>query len=384
MVAGLCRLRAHPFSLFLLIAVLPLVVLAATEISETNEQLSQLKEQIDAIQARLDASEKERDTLQRDLRDIDLQIGDSDVKAEALDRQQRALEDRLQVLEQEGRSMQADQAAREALIEQSIQHMWAMQQGGGLRVWLGDQKPEEVARNISYLQLLIDDQRELISRYQQGLEDIERNVQRVAETQTQLTVQMSAQNDVRETLASQRAARQQTLQAINAQVRTDAQVLATLQADQQRLNELLNELANVTAPPIPAAQPFADLKGALPMPVTGTPSNRFGGRRNADIRWRGWLIPAEEGESIRAVHAGQVIYADWLRGQGLLIVIDHDDGWLTLYAQNHSLMRQVGDRVAAGDVIARAGASGGHDVTGLYFEVRHQGQPVDPAQWIRR
>lgn len=384
MVAGLCRLRAHLFSLFLLIAVLPLVVLAASDISETNEQLSQLKEQIDAIQARLDASEKERDTLQRDLRDIDLQIGDSDVKAEELDRQQRALEDRLQVLEQEGRSMQADQAAREALIEQSIQHMWAMQQGGGLRVWLGDQKPEEVARNISYLQLLIDDQRELISRYQQGLEDIERNVQRVAETQTQLTVQMSAQNDVRETLASQRAARQQTLQAINAQVRTDAQALATLRADQQRLNELLNELANVTAAPIPAAQPFADLKGALPMPVTGTPSNRFGGRRNADIRWRGWLIPAEEGESIRAVHAGQVIYADWLRGQGLLIVIDHDDGWLTLYAQNHSLMRQVGDRVAAGDVIARAGASGGHDVTGLYFEVRHQGQPVDPALWIRR
>ena len=384
MVAGLCRLRTHLFSLFLLIAVLPLVVFAAADISETNEQLSQLKEQIDAIQARLDASEKERDTLQRDLRDIDLQIGDSDVKAEALDRQQRALEDRLQVLEQEGRSMQADQAAREALIEQSIQHMWAMQQGGGLRVWLGDQKPEEVARNISYLQLLIDDQRELISRYQQGLEDIERNVQRVAETQTQLTVQMSAQNDVRETLASQRAARQQTLKAINAQVRTDAQALATLRADQQRLNELLNELANVPAAPIPAAQPFADLKGALPMPVTGTPSNRFGGRRKADIRWRGWLIPAEEGESIRAVHAGQVIYADWLRGQGLLIVIDHDDGWLTLYAQNHSLMRQVGDRVAAGDVIARAGASGGHDVTGLYFEVRHQGQPVDPAQWIRR
>lgn len=384
MVAGLCRLRAHLFSLFLLIAVLPLVVLAATDISETNEQLSQLKEQIDAIQARLDASEKERDTLQRDLRDIDLQIGDSDVRAQALDRQQRALEDRLQVLEQEGRSMQADQAAREELIEQSIQHMWAMQQGGGLRIWLGDQKPEEVARNISYLQLLIDDQRELISRYQQGLEDIERNVQRVAETQTQLTVQMSAQNDVRETLASQRAARQQTLQAINAQVRTDAQALTTLQANQQRLNELLNELANVPAAPIPAAQPFADLKGALPMPVTGTPSNRFGGRRNADIRWRGWLIPAEEGESIRAVHTGQVIYADWLRGQGLLIVIDHDDGWLTLYAQNHSLMRQVGDRVAAGDVIARAGASGGHDVTGLYFEVRHQGQPVDPAQWIRR
>ena len=111
------------------------------------------------------------------------------------------------------------------------------------------------------------------------------------------------------------------------------------------------------------------------MPVSGA-SNQFGTRRNADIRWQGWLIPAAEGEPIRAVHAGRVIYADWLRGQGLLIVIDHNDGWLTLYAQNHSLMRQVGDRVIAGDVIARAGASGGRGVTGLYFEIRRKGNQL--------
>ena len=96
------------------------------------------------------------------------------------------------------------------------------------------------------------------------------------------------------------------------------------------------------------------------------------------------MIPAEEGTAIRAVHAGLVIYADWLRGQGLLIVIDHQDGWLTLYAQNHSLMRAVGESVMAGDVIARAGASGGQEMTGLYFEIRQQGEPVDPAEWIRR
>ena len=112
--------------------------------------------------------------------------------------------------------------------------------------------------------------------------------------------------------------------------------------------------------------------------------DRFGGRRNADIRWKGWLIAAEEGAPVRAVHGGQVIYADWLRGQGLLMVVDHGDGWLSLYGQNHSLLRGVGERVNAGDVIARAGASGGSELSGLYFEIRHDGQPLDPTEWIRR
>ncbi len=359
---------------------------AAADINDTSEQLSQLKEQIDAIQARLDASEVERDSLQKDLRDIDLQIGASDIKAEKLSREKRALEERVQALEEESRSLRADQEAREQLIQQSIQRMWAMQQGGELRVWLGDQRPQDAARHMTYLQILVEDQRVLINEYQRGLEKIERNVLSLAEAQNQLALQIAAQGSLKQELAEQRNTRQQTLQAINAQVSNDEQQLSKLRLDQQRLNQLFEELASVMPEPTlaPAVQPFAALRGTLSMPVSGVPSNQFGTRRNADIRWQGWLIPAAEGEPIRAVHAGRVIYADWLRGQGLLIVIDHNDGWLTLYAQNHSLMRQVGDRVIAGDVIARAGASGGRDVTGLYFEIRQQGQPVDPAQWIRR
>ena len=120
------------------------------------------------------------------------------------------------------------------------------------------------------------------------------------------------------------------------------------------------------------------------MPVEGKPINRFGAVRNADLRWRGWLIPADQGDPVRAVHSGRVIFADWLRGQGLLVVLDHGDGWLSLYAQNHSLLRAVGDWVGAGEVLSRAGSSGGSEVSGLYFEIRHQGEPVDPAGWFRR
>ena len=356
----------------------------AADINEAGEQLSRLKAEINAIQSRLTASEKERDTLQRDLRDIDLQISVSDIKADQLNRERRALKQTLRTLDQEGQSLRADQESRMRLIEQSILHLWAMQQGGGLRVWLGDLTPEDVARHVNYLQILLEDQKDMINHYEQGLRDIERNIEHTKETQAQLAAQVEAERSATQVLAGQRATRQRTLQAINAQVSTDEKQLAKLEADRQRLNQLFEELVRVTPAPINVRVPFAELKGALAMPVSGIPSNRFGAHRNADIRWQGWLISAEEGAAIRAVHAGQVIYADWLRGQGLLIVIDHHDGWLTLYAQNHSLMRQVGESVMGGEVIARAGASGGQEMTGLYFEIRQKGQPVDPAHWIRR
>jgi len=384
MVAGLCRQHSIQLPLFIATTLLITVSYGAADINEAGEQLSRLKAEINAIQSRLTASEKERDTLQRDLRDIDLQISVSDIKADQLNRERRALKQTLRTLDQEGQSLRADQESRMRLIEQSIQHLWAMQQGGGLRVWLGDLTPEDVARHVTYLQILLEDQKDMINHYEQGLRDIERNIEHTKETQAQLAAQVEAERSATQVLAGQRATRQRTLQAINAQVSTDEKQLAKLEADRQRLNQLFEELVRVTPAPITARVPFAELKGALAMPVSGIPSKRFGARRNADSRWQGWLIPAEEGATIRAVHAGQVIYADWLRGLGLLIVIDHHDGWLTLYAQNHSLIRQVGESVMAGEVIGRAGASGGQEITGLYFEIRQKGQPVDPAHWIRR
>jgi len=102
------------------------------------------------------------------------------------------------------------------------------------------------------------------------------------------------------------------------------------------------------------------------------------------MRWGGWLIPSEEGTPVRAVHHGRVVYADWLRGQGLLLIIDHGGGWLTLYSHNRSLRREVGDWVQPGDAIATVGASGGADQPALYFEIRKDGEPVDPQRWIKR
>ena len=356
--------------------------------NDTAAQLGALADEIQAIQQKLDAQEKERSTLQQALREAELQISESDQRLAEVMQAQEALQQQLTQLDNQRTRLLVAQRDRTDIIEQGIQQLWAVQQGGGLRVWLGDQDPQKVARHLAYLERIVEDQQVIIAEYQQALLAIGENRKAAADTQSQLDIQRETLADAQRALADQQAARQQAIADISATLQTDQQRLAELERDQERLNALLGEIQDVAVrseslSPV-NLQPFADTRGTLAMPVNGAPANRFGERRNADIRWRGWLISAEQGEPVQAVHGGRVIYSDWLRGQGLLVVIDHGDGWLSLYARNHSLLRRVGDRVNSGDLIARAGASGGSEASGLYFEIRRDGKPVDPADWIRR
>ena len=359
-------------------------------LDQTSEQIKALRAEISVIQARLASQESERDTLQDALQEAEVQIGELDRQLGALSQERHALKQELKALDAEGEQLRDAQRQRTDTIDASIQQLWVLQQGGGFRVWLGDQNPEDVARNLAYFEALIEAQQQTIAEYELGLEAVEQNRSRIAQAQTALREQATAAAATKATLTDQRATRQSTLTLISQRMQDDQQRLGTLERDQARLNALLDELealaaasSPVVAPP-EAQLPFADTQGALSMPMAGKLTNQYGARRNADIRWRGWLITADEGEPVRAVHGGDIIYADWLRGQGLLIVIDHGEGWLSLYAQNHSLLRGVGDRVSAGDIIAKAGASGGSEKSGLYFEIRHRGEPVDPGEWIRR
>ena len=354
-------------------------------LDQTSELIEALRAEIAVIQARLASQESERDALQDALREAEVRIGELDRQLGALGQERRALQQELNALDAESEHLRQAQRQRTDTIDTSIQQLWLLQQGGGFRVWFGDQNPQDVARNLAYFQTLIEAQQQMIADFRLGLEAIAENRSRIAQAETALREQARATEATKTTLTDQRATRQATLAQISQQVQHDQQRLNVLQRDQARLNALLGELEAVAAaaPPEPR-MPFADAQGTLVMPVVGTLKNRYGARRNADIRWRGWLIAADQGEPVRAVHGGDIIYADWLRGQGLLMVVDHGEGWLSLYAQNHSLLRGVGDRVSAGDIIAKAGASGGSETSGLYFEIRHRGEPVDPGEWIRR
>jgi septal ring factor EnvC (AmiA/AmiB activator) len=168
---------------------------------------------------------------------------------------------------------------------------------------------------------------------------------------------------------------------------SESERLKKRQADRKRLEELLNEVETLisNSPRRNDERPFKDMRGKLDRPLPGPILAAFGNRNNGNkSRWEGWKIGTKEGTSVRSIHHGRVVFSDWLRGFGLLIIIDHGQGYLSLYAHNQTLQRDVGSWVNGGDTIATAGQSGGQDKPALYFEIRHNGKPQDPAVWLKR
>jgi len=188
------------------------------------------------------------------------------------------------------------------------------------------------------------------------------------------------------TLSSKRKDQQRILANLSKKMNTESQRLTQKQADRKRLENLLAEVETILAnsPRQNDERPFSKMKGKLPRPVAGRVLKAFG-NANSDTmsRWEGWQISVQEGAEVRAIHHGRVVFSDWLRGFGLLLIIDHGQGYLSLYAHNETLLRDVGSWVNGGDVVAAAGRSGGLTDPALYFEIRYQGRPQDPAVWIR-
>ncbi|MDR1709363.1 MAG: peptidoglycan DD-metalloendopeptidase family protein [Candidatus Accumulibacter sp.] len=220
-------------------------------------------------------------------------------------------------------------------------------------------------------------------------------------------------------LLTQREERRATLARISSKIAQQRKEIGNLQRDERQLTRLIERLDRIIAaqaaaaaearrrakaqaaarPPgggaanapeiaveqTPEALPagrFAALKGRLRLPVAGTLTNRFGARRQEGSVWKGLFIRAAPGAEVKAIAAGRVVWADWMRGVGNLLIVDHGDGYLSVYGYNDAVLKQVGDAVQGGDAIAAAGNSGGNPESGLYFELRHRGQPIDPLQWV--
>jgi septal ring factor EnvC (AmiA/AmiB activator) len=195
------------------------------------------------------------------------------------------------------------------------------------------------------------------------------------------------ENTQREQLAQLQTARSErgvVLQSFRSEARSRAASLDRLKQQQSLLEKLLRELRRAAQRfPVEGRGPFATLKGQLAWPVEGRTLARFGERRAGALRWEGMLLAAERGAPVRAIYHGRVLYADWLAGLGLLVIVDHGDGYLSLYGHNDQLYRKVGERVTAGDILAAAGDSGGRERPQLYFEIRRSGRPLDPQPWFR-
>lgn len=198
-------------------------------------------------------------------------------------------------------------------------------------------------------------------------------------------------------LEREKRARNQVLTRISRDIQRQRHEIGTMKRDEYRLARLVESIARLVARSKPAPRlrneripqassgdsPFVELKGKLNLPVRGELANRFGSpRADGGVVWKGLFIAARAGEEVRAVADGRVVFADWLRGFGNLLIIDHGDAYMSLYGNNEALYKRVGDSIRGGESIAAVGASGGNADSGLYFELRHQGRPLDPLDWV--
>ena len=254
--------------------------------------------------------------------------------------------------------------------------------------------PGSVARELHYYGYISRAQATFIEELRASLVR-QRELELLArEASRELAAVESAQRRERSALLRQQNERRKVVTRISAQLREQRRQVKFFERDESRLSRLVEELSKVLAatalprnervPEAGAAEGlFEKMKGKLRLPIRGELTNRFGAQRSSGgPTWKGLFIRSPAGQEVRAVASGRVVFADWLRGFGNLLIIDHGQGYLTIYGNNESVLKQVGEAVRGGDAVATVGASGGNMESGLYFEIRHKGKPFDPMRWV--
>jgi septal ring factor EnvC (AmiA/AmiB activator) len=402
--------------IFLTLLLTPAV---ADEKTDAKKQLDAARADVSELKQLLEKLQLEKSGVQKDLKKTESEMGQLEKQVKSLQQDLKQSEEEIQRLDSEKKKLEGARLEQQRLI--GIQARAAYQSGRQeyVKLLLNQQNPEKFSRTLTYYDYLSEARMEQLAAFNETLRQLANVELEIVDQQTQLLAQKSALDGRREQLASVRkerqlalaklskeySARDKKLKAREQEQANLARVLKTIEetlarqareAEAARQQALLAEREPPRSPAIPATGPlvssgasfggpFAKARGKLPWPVNGQLVARYGTPRGGDARtkWDGVLIGAPAGSQVHAVHGGRVVFADWLRGAGLLVILDHGNGYLSLYGHNQSLLKDAGDVVKAGEAISTVGNSGGQDTAALYFAIRQQGRPIDPAQWCR-
>jgi septal ring factor EnvC (AmiA/AmiB activator) len=388
---------------------------------ETQKQLEAARADVAQLKKVLDKLQEEKSGVQKQLKSTETEMGELENQVSDLRQELQLSKDELVRLDQKNNKLEGARLEQQRLI--AVQARAAYQSGRQeyLKLLLNQQNPEQFSRTLTYYDYLAEARMRQLAGFNEILLQLAETGKQIVQHQEQLQQQKSQLDSRVAQLAALRKERQQALVKLNkdyaarsARIKAREQEQAELAHVLKTIEETLarqareaeaerqRQLAAARAAPAPAVAektveaplvssgasyggPFAQAKGKLPWPVDGRLVARYGTPRGEDsrTRWDGVLIGAAAGSPVRAVHGGRVVFADWLRGAGLLVILDHGNGFLTLYGHNQSLLRNAGEIVKAGESIATVGTSGGQNAPALYFAIRQQGRASDPLQWCR-
>ena len=352
------------------------------------QELEQLRTRIQLLRDDLNTVRGARRDVRIELTSIERNIA---VSAQQMrkTRQDLALNaKRLQELIAQRRQLHTSLARqREGLAEQ-IRTGYVVGRQDYMKMLLNQEQPARVGRVLTFYSYLDNARREQIENITQQMNRLSTVEEAINVENENLAAANTRLADEKTSLLALQSERRRILSRIDVELNDKTQRLENLNADEQRLTDLLRrlpvELADIPAD-INAKGTFAKSKGKLPWPTSGRISAAYGAPRGAgNLRWQGVVLNAEEGADVRAVWRGRVVFTGWLNGYGMMIIIDHGEGYMSLYAHNQSVIKEVGDWTEAYEVIATVGDSGGQKHSGLYFEIRHNGKPDNPARWFQR
>ena len=337
---------------------------------ETRKQLEELETEIARISEEVSEATSRQNNLLMALRDAEVELGNLRRQITENTAALAAEQDALSTLKRERTEQQAALDIQKARIAQEIRRAWKMGRQGQLKILLNQQDPHTIARSLAYYRYLFTARHTLLEEYREALHKLQALQGRIDESLADLEQRGDDLQQQQATLAALQARRQHATQALAKSIRGKNAELEVKHQDREQLEQLLSAIREaMTEMATPEDyKAFSSARGKMAWPVSGKTNNRFNRPRNqGKMRWQGVTIAAQQGTAVRAIHQGRVVYADWLRGSGLLLIIDHGEGYMSLYAHNESLLRNVGEWVSAGSPVSTVGNSGGTDQAGLYF-----------------
>ena len=382
----------------LLVLASPAAEPAAPGAREKERELRELRGRIEALQKRLAAAEESKSEAADALRESERAISEANRELRELGSQAREHNRRLAELNAETLQRERALRAQQAALADLLYRHYLGGQAEPLRLLLNREDPGQIARRLHYFGYISRARADLIGELRAGLARLNELTQEAESRAAELSAVTAEQRAQRARLEREKRARNLVLAKISRDIDQQRREIGTLKQNEARLAKLVASLAKLIAPGKTAPRPRGDrapvappadsaigrLKGRMSPPVRGELANRFDSpRSDGGVLWKGLFIAARAGEEVRAIADGRVVFADWLRGFGNLLIIDHGDAFMSLYGNNEALYKRVGDIIHGGETVAAVGNSGGNPRSGLYFELRYQGLPLDPLDWVK-
>ncbi len=351
-----------------------------------EQELAEVRTRISDLKKSMDAAAEERDRVTGELQELEIEIAEQRARLREIERDQKYTVARKQQLDGELADRQSHLDAESGALAAQVRAAYMSGSQEKIRLLLNQRDPATLGRLMAYYRYLNDYRAGNIQAVVEEIRKLdELRAQIAAEAARILQLARTHYDELGRLNASQES-RKALLASLRRRMADEGREVERLAAQEKDLQRLINELTSILSDyPIASEQPFSEHRGRLTWPVAGTLLHDFGQpRAGGGIKWNGVVLAAPRGREVRAVYHGRVAFADWLAGMGLLVIVDHGEGYMTLYGYNETIQANAGDWVAPGDVIATVGDSGGRPQSGLYFELRRGTRPENPRRWITK